>query len=317
MKKLLTKFLCYCCLLALLLTAGLLSGVRILSSHRQYSDNYLASTADKLKRLESISGPKLILVGNSNVAFGIDSSILEETLGMPVVNLGVHGGLGDVFHYNMAKRNICQGDIVVLLNTHFGDGLITQTQEAWAAIENGSDYWKLVPPENWLDMLLSFPAHIERSINTSLEQQAFDESNSVYSRAAFNIQGDNCSIRETSQIVFSEGMLQVPEVTEQGIAQINAMDEFCRQQGAVCLVAGYPIATGEFTPPREEFLQMQQQLENGLACSLISDYEDYFYDYQYFYDTQYHLTTEGVRMRTEQLAEDILRWQSSQNVSHS
>jgi len=62
---------------------------------------------------------------------------------------------------------------------------------------------------------------------------------------------------------------------------------------------------------------MQQQLENGLTCSLISDYEDYFYDYQYFYDTQYHLTTEGVRMRTEQLAEDILRWQSTTSADNS
>jgi len=249
MKKLLTKFLCYCCLLALLLTAGLLASVRILSSHRQFYNDYTASIIEKMDRLESITEPKLILVGNSNVAFGIDSSILEESLGMPVVNLGLHGALGNMFHYNMAKENIRQGDIVVLLNTHFDDGLISQTSETWATIENGRDYWKFVPWQSWLDMLLSFPTHIENSINASIDHRTASPGGSPYARSSFNAYGDCSWFRESSEIVFSEGMLHVPEVTKQGIEQINAMDEFCRQQGAVCLVAGYPIATGVFTPP--------------------------------------------------------------------
>jgi len=317
MKKLLTKLLLYFCLMTLVVALFLLSSVKVLSSHRQFYNDYTASIADKIARLESITEPKVILVGNSNVAFGIDSSILEKALEMPVVNLGLHGGLGEVFHYNMAKRNIRQGDIVVLLNTHFGDGLITQTAEAWTAVESGSDYWKFIPPENWLDMFLSFPTHIENTINAAMEHRAESLTGGMYARSAFNAYGDNSYPREEGGYNFSKHNVSAPGVTKEGISEINKFSTFCQQQGASCLLAAYPIAFGEFTAPEEEFLRMQQKLESSLDCSVISDYTDYFFDYQYFYDTQYHLTTEGARLRTEQLAEDILRWQSSGNIDHS
>ena len=64
----------------------------------QYQYNYQASLIDKVERLTSIDEPKIILVGHSNLSFGIKSEMLEEALGMPVVNLGLHGGLGNAYH---------------------------------------------------------------------------------------------------------------------------------------------------------------------------------------------------------------------------
>ena len=53
-----------------------------------------------------IEEPKIILIGNSNLAFGIDSEKIENSVGMPVVNLGLHGSLGNEFHESMAKKYI-------------------------------------------------------------------------------------------------------------------------------------------------------------------------------------------------------------------
>lgn len=38
------------------------------------------------------SSPKVILVGGSNVAFGLDSEIIQHQLEVPVVNMGLHVG---------------------------------------------------------------------------------------------------------------------------------------------------------------------------------------------------------------------------------
>ena len=76
-------------------------GIDIFYSGNQYLNNYQASVIDKIQRLESIKEPKIILVGNSNVAFGINSKMIEDALGMPVVNLGLHGAMGNTFHENM------------------------------------------------------------------------------------------------------------------------------------------------------------------------------------------------------------------------
>ena len=84
----------------------------------QYSMNYNSSINEKIDRLNSIEESKIILVGNSNVAFGFDSEKIQKEIGMPVVNLGLHGGLGNYFHEQMAKENIQVGDIVVLCHTN-------------------------------------------------------------------------------------------------------------------------------------------------------------------------------------------------------
>ncbi|SLM48391.1 protein of unknown function [Nitrospira japonica] len=45
----------------------------------------------------NIKGPKLVVLGGSNALVGIDSTMLEETVGIPTVNLALHGALN--IHY--------------------------------------------------------------------------------------------------------------------------------------------------------------------------------------------------------------------------
>src|SRR5258708_4132609 len=65
-------------------------------------NDYLGASAEKEKRENSISRPKIILVGGSNLAFGINSEIIEKEFKMPVVNMGLHAGLGLEFTLNEA-----------------------------------------------------------------------------------------------------------------------------------------------------------------------------------------------------------------------
>ena len=67
--------------LLLLLTAMLLCMAAVFDFTvvgNQYSHFYTASLMDKVDRLCSITEPKIILVGNSNVSFGMDSALLED-----------------------------------------------------------------------------------------------------------------------------------------------------------------------------------------------------------------------------------------------
>lgn len=78
------------------------------------------------------------------------------------------------------------------------------------------------------------------------------------------------------------------------------------------VIAGYPIAYGEYSTFREEdFIAFKSELENVIDCEIISDYTDYFYPYDYFYDTSLHMTAEGAEIRTEQLISDLNRWMMS------
>src|SRR5437879_5998760 len=77
-------------------------------------ENYLAATVDKHRRLAQTRPPRVILVGGSNLALGIQSDRLEVALGRPVVNMGLAQGLGLEFMLNEVQAAIGSGDTVVL-----------------------------------------------------------------------------------------------------------------------------------------------------------------------------------------------------------
>lgn len=104
MKKFILKILLFFGLF--ILSAVLFTCFDILIIRNQYLGSYQTSLTDKVRRLEEIEEPKVVLVGNSNVAFGIDSEKIEKAFDIPVVNLELHGDLGNAFHENIAKLSI-------------------------------------------------------------------------------------------------------------------------------------------------------------------------------------------------------------------
>ena len=104
--------LIFCIKLIILLGIVLVMCLHIMP---QYQGAYTAALLDKVERLNSIEQPKLVLLGNSNLAFGMNSEKIEDALGMPVVNMGLHGGLGNAFHEEMGKMNVTEGDINKML----------------------------------------------------------------------------------------------------------------------------------------------------------------------------------------------------------
>src|SRR5438105_4157685 len=76
--------------------------------------DFMAAIIDKHKQIDIIKSPKIILGGGSNLAFGIDSKKLETAFNMPVINMGLHAGLGLTFILNELKYSIKKNDIVFL-----------------------------------------------------------------------------------------------------------------------------------------------------------------------------------------------------------
>lgn len=63
---------------------------------------------------ENTPSPKILIVAGSNGLFGIDSAIIEQRTGMPVVNMAVHAALGLSYLYFNVKDYAREGDVVVI-----------------------------------------------------------------------------------------------------------------------------------------------------------------------------------------------------------
>lgn len=275
----------------------------------QYLNNYQAALIDKNERLCSIDGPKIVLVGNSNLAFGIDSKAIEEAFGMPVVNMGMHGGLGNAFNEQAAVQNICEGDIVILSYSNFDDGDVIRNQElAWITIENHLELWNYIRPEDWKEMIRAYPTYLKDCLGLWSQGIGNMDSGDAYSRLQFNEYGDNIYDRPGLLPDTDFGPVHIPETGEETIERINALNARLEKEGATLLMTAYPIAICEYTPDREEYEAFSDEIAGLLDCPLISRYEDYMMDKELFYNTYMHLNNEGVKVRTALLIEDLQRY---------
>lgn len=276
----------------------------------QYNYVYTASLCDKMERLTSLEDSKIVLVGNSNLTFGINSEMLEEAFDMPVVNMGLHASMGNAFHEEMAKINLHEGDIIVVAHTSYSDhDKISDPVTAWLAVENHPQLWQIIRPKDIPDMFFAFPTYARKALTLWASKEGNEKNTgTVYSRFAFNEYGDVCLERQPGSYTFTEKSVRLPKVNAVCTRRLNELNKYVTDRGASLVIAGYPIAYGEFTPPEEKYVQFQEELQDAVDCPVISDYRDYFLGYEYFYDTEYHLTLEGADIRTKQLIRDLEEW---------
>lgn len=267
----------------------------------QYSGYYGAALLDKVARLKALDGPKIVLLGNSNLVYGIDSSMIEQELGMPVVNMGLHGGCGNAFHEEMAKLNVKEGDIYVICHTEYTDEGIVSPVVVWVTIENHFELWKLLRTEDIPVMIKSYPAYLKHCIGYWENENG----NLPLDRTLFNEYGDLATERNELIYEFGDGNRYCPEIDDATAKRINELNRYLEDRGAALVVAGYPIAKGNFTADEEEFVHFQTQLQEKLDCEVISDFRDYMIDCSLFFDAAWHLNTKGVEVRTEQLISDL------------
>ncbi|MDE7333513.1 MAG: hypothetical protein K2O16_15085 [Lachnospiraceae bacterium] len=292
----------------LLLFLGITAGF-LLHLSPQYLGNYQASLIDKVQRLENIHEPKIVLIGDSNLAFGIDSEKIEEAFGMPVVNMGLHGGLGNAFHEEMTRLNVTEGDIYIICHCSYSDdGQLKNKELAWITLENHPSLWKILRKEDYLPMLKSYPVYLKKCIALWLTDSGNQMDEGVYSRAAFNEYGDIEWADNGQEYVFKDGDIFVPQISDNVCDRLNELNIYLKERGATLLIAGYPITQIDSTPEAGLYMEFQKELEEKLNAPVISDFIDYFYPENYFLNTEYHLNTVGKKARTNQLISDIQRY---------
>lgn len=271
----------------------------------QYLGNYNAAILDKVERLKELDGSRIVLLGNSNLPFGMDSSMVEKEFDMPVVNMGLHGGCGNAFHESLAKINVHEGDIYILCHTDYVDDGVVSPVAMWTVIENHFELWKLLRLRDIPVMIKAYPAYLKYCIGYWENENGNLLNDSLYIRSSFNEYGDIAIERNELIYEFSDGNKYCPEIDDATAKRINELNRYLEKRGATLVVAGYPIAKGDFTVDEEEFVQFQAQLQEKLDCEVISDFRDYMFDYSLFFDAAWHLNSKGAEVRTEQLIRDL------------
>lgn len=84
-------------------------------------DCYIREYNKKIEIIKTTPNPRLILIGASTLAFGVDSKQISDSLGINVINMGLHAGIGARYYLDDYLQYIRKGDIVLISPSYYSD----------------------------------------------------------------------------------------------------------------------------------------------------------------------------------------------------
>lgn len=302
------KVLSVCVTIALLLS---LPGVLLVwgfALPAQYGDTFLGELKHKTTLLAETPGPRIVLVGGSGVAFGADSTLMEQYLPKySVVNFGMYAALGTTVMLDLSEPLIREGDIVILIPEQQEQTLSDWFDPAvmWQGLDGAFDLLRTLPGDKLSQLAGAFPSFAGQKFAYFLSGQP-PQPQGVYCRDSFNEKGDIvsplCAQNEmpggydaNTPIRFGEDM-----VTEEFARRVRDYASTVTAAGAVLWYAPCPM-NGAAVEGAENIDGFYTALPKQLNIPLIGNPHDFILDAGWFYDTNFHPNSSGKAVYTRAL----------------
>ncbi|MGH1336617.1 MAG: hypothetical protein ACRBFS_10850 [Aureispira sp.] len=281
-----------------------------------FSYSYMAGIKLKHQRAQAITSPKIVFVGGSNLAYGMDSEMIEKAFSIPVVNLGLHGGLGVPFMLKETQKLLKKGDIVFISIEYFtGDGdyrLIQQTCLEFpevADIEQFNIKQEIQlhlneTRQGLVDLVENKPKKDEYKNKLSIwemeNKKRFDPSLKFNKYGDFtkHLDHDGWYQRRSDDTKFQYRYWE-------GIQLLN---DFKAKNEGVSFFFIYPsLAKSNFDAHKTILNKFHKDLINNLDFEVLNTPEDFVFEDKLFYDTYYHLIRQGRHLRTKKQIQSFMK----------
>lgn len=298
----LKSFLLALSLLILMFTAIFLPA----KSGRQ---NMLYAQIDKDQLLKNASAPRLIFVGGSNLAYGLDSKRIQDSIHLHPINTGIHVNIGLKYMLANTIQYVKAGDIILLSAEYqqfYGNLADGEMELLSLVIDIAPKTKSLLDKKQYLKLVQLVPQFAQTKLRPIFLFYKFppDTSVNIYDRKAFNIYGDAFVHWKLP----GENPKPYPAITENfnedAIQALINFRKLIEQKKAKLYVTfpGYQYTSYKIN--FEQIKQVQQKLKDN-HFNLISSPEEFIIPDSLMFDTPYHLTRKGVDLRTGLLIKDL------------
>ena len=272
-----------------------------------FSDTYQSAIQKKYEKLKNIEGPKIVIIGGSNAAFGIDVPLMEQETGYPVANMGMHAGFGKLFMTEVAKDHIGEGDIVILAYEYrvnsedfeeLGDVDLIMT-----GIDNKLEMYRAIPLKSMPLIIGNVLPYLRHKVHKDYTETG------IYSSSSFDEQGHMILKREKVIMTYNnpEGSVQGRRMSAPDDKQeyLKNFREFVEERGASVYFSAPVLLDQAYVGTAEQLHTYTSELVAATGIPSISNPEDYLFPLEDMFDTVYHCNDKGERRRTELLINDL------------
>ncbi len=277
---------------------------------------YLAALQDKQARMDSLQAtgkPKMVLIGGSNVAFGLNSKELEQAFHIPVVNMAVHAGLRYEYMIRQVSEYPSKGDVYLIFPEFsqmyeplsIGTPILYQSLEVFP---QGYDYCNQDGPLGYVKLRANaFVEIIQLKVKRTLGRAMGMAEKNAYQRSVFDHYGDIWSpMTLKSRYKLDDKHMEKDRGIPPSMDFIRLTNDFAKKAeaaGATVLFLFPAIAEAKWDPEVGQFTE--EYLKANLKIPIVNDPASYVYPNELFFDTKYHTTQEGREIRTAQTIEDL------------
>ena len=292
----------------------------------QYSHTFYGALDEKYLRLKNTDTKKIVVVGGSSVAFGLDSEMIQEATGYEVVNFGLYADLGTKIMLDLSRRHINEGDIVIIapemdeqtLSLYFNGS------SALKATDDRPSMLLELDGDDWYDIWGALWGFIGEKWSYFVGDTPNPQG--VYNAGNFNEYGDIDPEKfPRPENVMGAGydaakeLHIAPETYSQDfIDYLNEYIDDLKGQGATvyygfCPMNELAVTIDENSPfsKEDQISQMSgtlvTYLEENLHCPVLGTPEEAILPALYFYDSNFHLNDRGVPLHTAKLVDNLLK----------
>lgn len=278
----------------------------------QFGDTFMGELKSKYERLKETSGKRIVLVGESGVAFDCDSALMDDFFpSYEIVNFGMYAGLGTKAVMDLSENYIHEGDIVIL-SPEQGEQTFSDYfngEYMWQAADGAFGMLRDLKSENFDAMLGNFPRFALEKLNYVMKGQK-PQTDSIYQKKSFNTYGDieldTC--RENilpngydvnQKVRFTEDVVQ-PEFMD----YMNDWAKRLEKKGAVVWYRYCPVNKLS-VEDMDDLAAYDVFLRQKLDFPVIGNPENSLMEAEWFFDTNFHLNQPGKEVNTVQLIRDM------------
>lgn len=289
------------------------------SYRRQYpgTQNFLAASIDKQSLLRTQAAPRLIFIGGSSMAFGVDSARIAGACGRRPVNLGLHAALGLKFMLREAAPGIQPGDwIIVAPEYQQFSRLSGQSEMLVNMVEIDPANARLLDSHQWAEAfdggLIQRFGKVTRSVlgrpARFFRRGTMSSTRPYYRRLGFNQNGDMVAHLNVKSPKMTERQFKFryrDDLAQETLELINRFAREAGAKGAKVFFSHPPLPREVFEANRVELERLETELTAKLTPPRLDRMEELVFPLDHFFDTWYHLAASGVEKRSKLLASRI------------
>lgn len=278
-----------------------------------YGQTFYGELACMYDNLQASKTKKIVIVGNSAVAFGVNSALAEKLLNdggidCEVCNFGLYGAIGTRAMVELCSSMVNDGDIVILspelasqpLSNYFS------AEEVWRALDSDPSMFWQFSSESKKSLVGGFFGYA--SDKFSGEEKS---GSGIYSSSSFDANCDLTNYERNNSImqggVDSNNPIELSNelINMQTVSVINEWADELAERGAIVYYSFSPMNSVAVVEKDMTVEALEYYFASNLSCKLLGSVSSAVMESGWFYDSNFHLNSSGAIYNTVRIVNDI------------